>query len=193
MDFNSQFSIQLVSSNSSNPSVYWLRLDTVKPRPRIRFCRRRSRNLGLSDGRFEQTDISDTVTAAVGIDLILMGFDDVVRGEEHHGLLLREILESLGVFCIHLGSCSANLRFPIVGIDRSDPNGLLSWPLTWQLWGFRISGQFHWPSVAPMRARCMLLRTRRSSSFGLGGYRRATITCTKDSDRELDQHSWRCE
>ncbi|MCU0721090.1 MAG: hypothetical protein MUC83_15375 [Pirellula sp.] len=26
--------------------------------------------LGLSDGRFKQTDISDTVTATVGIDLI---------------------------------------------------------------------------------------------------------------------------
>jgi hypothetical protein len=36
--------------------------------------------LGLSDGRFKQTDISDTVTAAVSIDLILMRFDDVIEG-----------------------------------------------------------------------------------------------------------------
>ena len=35
--------------------------------------------LGLSDGRFKQTDISDTVTAAVSIDLILMRFDDVIE------------------------------------------------------------------------------------------------------------------
>jgi len=36
--------------------------------------------LGLSDGRFKQTDISGTVTAAVGVDLILMRLDDVIEG-----------------------------------------------------------------------------------------------------------------
>ena len=34
--------------------------------------------LGLSDGGFKQPDISDTVTAAVGIDLILMRFKNVI-------------------------------------------------------------------------------------------------------------------
>ncbi len=34
-----------VGSRSSNPSPYWLRLDTGERRPRIRFCPRRSRTL----------------------------------------------------------------------------------------------------------------------------------------------------
>ena len=44
---NSQFSIQLVGSNSSNPSPYWPPLDTAEPRPRIRSCGQRSRRLRL--------------------------------------------------------------------------------------------------------------------------------------------------
>jgi hypothetical protein len=39
--------------------------------------------------------------------------------------------------------------------DRSTLYFQLSWPLSWLLWVFRISGQFLWPSVAPMLARCM--------------------------------------
>ena len=55
-------------------------------------------SLGLSDGRFKQSDIAYTVTAAVGLDLVLMRFEDVIQGKKHHGLLLREFFESLGVF-----------------------------------------------------------------------------------------------
>jgi len=47
MDFNSQFSIQLVVLRSSNPSLCWLRLDTAEPRPQTRSCPRRSRTLHL--------------------------------------------------------------------------------------------------------------------------------------------------
>jgi hypothetical protein len=36
--------------------------------------------LGLSDGRFKQSDIASTVTAAVGLDLVLMRFEDVIQG-----------------------------------------------------------------------------------------------------------------
>ena len=55
-------------------------------------------SLGLSDGRFKQSDIAYTVTAAVGLDLVLMRFEDVIQGKKQHGLLLREFFESLGVF-----------------------------------------------------------------------------------------------
>ena len=34
-----------VGSSSSNPSPYWLPLDTVEPRPHTRFCHRKSRTL----------------------------------------------------------------------------------------------------------------------------------------------------
>ena len=32
------------------------------------------------------------------LDRVLMRFEDVIQGYEHHGLLLREFFESLGVF-----------------------------------------------------------------------------------------------
>jgi hypothetical protein len=38
--------------------------------------------------------------------------------------LLREFLESHGVFRVNLGSCSSNLGFIVVRIDRRDPKGL---------------------------------------------------------------------
>jgi hypothetical protein len=38
------------------------------------------------------------VTAAVGLDLVLMRFEDVIQGKKQHGLLLHEFFESLGVF-----------------------------------------------------------------------------------------------
>jgi hypothetical protein len=38
------------------------------------------------------------VTAAVGLDLVLMRFEDVIQGKKHHGLLLREFFKCLGVF-----------------------------------------------------------------------------------------------
>ena len=36
--------------------------------------------LGLSDGRFKQSDIAYTVSATVGLDLVLMRFEDVIQG-----------------------------------------------------------------------------------------------------------------
>jgi hypothetical protein len=39
-------SFRSVGSNSSNPSLCWLPLDIVEPRPRIRSCHRRSGKIG---------------------------------------------------------------------------------------------------------------------------------------------------
>jgi len=120
MDFNSQFSIL----NSVSRLAFFQPIAVVAPARyfgaanSIRFCRPRSRtlrrgsvaesaslshaaaeaSLGLSDSRFKQSDIAYTVTAAVGLDLVLMRFEDVIQGKKNHGLLLREFFESLGVF-----------------------------------------------------------------------------------------------
>jgi hypothetical protein len=71
MDFNSQFSIQLVGSSSSNPSLYSLPLDIVERRPRIRSYHRRSRTLRPGSSQFRKDRATANATAFVMLDLRL--------------------------------------------------------------------------------------------------------------------------
>ena len=65
-------SFRCVGSSSSNPSPYWLLLDIVEPRPRIRSCRRISRTLRRGSvvapgrlGSYECHDLRDARLSAL--------------------------------------------------------------------------------------------------------------------------------
>jgi hypothetical protein len=62
--------------------------------------------LGLSDRRFQQANLTNFGTAAVGIDLEWMRFENVIQRWKQHDRSLGQFCESFGVLGIHLGSRS---------------------------------------------------------------------------------------
>jgi hypothetical protein len=81
------------------------------------------RCLWLSNRRFEQATIPDTLTATIDFNLALVRFQNIGDRQKQHVELLRQLPESTRVPRVDFGARISNFTVTVVPLHRRDPNG----------------------------------------------------------------------